>query len=118
MTIRNTRAGFTQAQFNDDASSLVIFEILLIAVAFGIGMQSWWRGGGIFLGGMIVMATPVLNILFCLAMTAAWAVAGFHIGEAIGQEGANYVIAIIAGLISLGAHLGAIEWAEDIGAND
>ena len=33
-------------------------------------------------------------------MTAAWAVAGFHIGEAIGQEGANYVIAIIAGLIS------------------
>ena len=56
MTIRNTRAGFTQAQFNDDASSLVIFEILLIAV--------------------------------------------------------------IAELISLGAHLGAIEWAENIGAKD
>ena len=118
MTIQNTRAGFTQAQFNDDASSLVIFEVLLIAVAFGIGMQSWWWGGGIFLGGMIVMATPVLNILFCLAMTAAWAVAGFHIGEAIGQEGANYVIAIIAGLISLGAHLGAIEWTEDMGTKD
>ena len=58
MTIRNTRAGFTQAQFNDDASSLVIFEILLIAVAFGVGMQSWWWGGGIFLGGVIVMVTP------------------------------------------------------------
>ena len=86
MTIRNTRAGFTQAQFNDDASSLVIFEILLIAVAFRIGMRSWWWRGGIFLGGMIVMVTPVLNILFCLAMTAAWAVAGFHIGEAIGMK--------------------------------
>ena len=118
MTIRNTRAGFTQAQFNVDASSFVIFEILVIAVAFGIGMKSWWWGGGIFLGGMIVMVTPVLNILFCLAMTAGWAVAGFHIGEAIDQEGANYVIAIIAGLISLGAHLGAIEWAEDMGAQD
>ena len=118
MTIRRTRAGMTQAQFNDAASSLVIFEILLIAVAFGVGMQSWWWGGGIFLGGMIVMVTPVLNILFCLAMTAAWAVAGFHIGEAIGQEGANYVIAIIAGLISLGAHLGAIEWTEDMGTKD
>lgn len=118
MTIRNTRAGFTQAQFNDDASSLVIFEILLIAVAFGAGMQIWWWGGEIFLGGMIVMATPVFNILFCLAMTAAWAVAGFDIGEAIGQEGANYVIAIIAGLISLGAHLAAIEWAKDIGSKD
>ena len=118
MTIRNTRAGFTQAQFNDDASSLVIFEILLIAIAFGVGMQSWWWGGGIFLGGMIVMVAPVLNILFCLAMTAAWAVAGFHIGEAIGQVGAKYVIAIISGLISLGTHLGAIEWAEDIGTKD
>ncbi len=67
---------------------------------------------------MIVMVTPVLNILFCLAMTAAWADAGFHIGEAIGQEGANYVIAIIAGPISRCAHLGAIEWAEDMGAKD
>ena len=51
-------------------------------------------------------------------MTALWAVAGFHIGEAIDQEGANYVIAVIAGLIALGAHLGAIEWAEDLGAKD
>jgi len=42
-------------------------------------------------------------------MTAAWAVAGFHIDEAIGQEGANYVITIIAGLISFGAHLDKIE---------
>lgn len=51
-------------------------------------------------------------------MMAAWAVAGYHIGEAIAQEGANYVIAIIAGLISLGARLGAIEWAEDLAAKD
>ena len=28
------------------------------------------------------------------------------------------IIAILAGLISLGAHLGAIEWAEDMGAKD
>lgn len=118
MAIRSTRAGFTQAKFNDDASSLVIFEIIVIAVAFGIGMQSWWWGGGIFLGGVIVMVTPILNILFCIAMTALWAVAGFHIGEAIDQEGANYVIAVIASLIALGAHLGAIERAEDLGAKD
>ena len=64
MAIRSTRAGFTQAKFNGDASSLVIFEIIVIAVAFGIGMQSWWWGGGIFLGGVIVMVTPILNILF------------------------------------------------------
>ena len=118
MSIRDTRAGFTQAKFNDDASSLVIFEILVIAVAFGIGMKSWWWGGGIFLSGVIVMVTPIFNILFCLVITAAWAVTGFHIGKAIGHEGANYVIAIISGLISLGTHLGAIEWVEDLNAKD
>ena len=42
MPIRDTRAGFTQAKFNEDASSFIIFEILVIAVAFGIGMQRWW----------------------------------------------------------------------------
>ena len=115
MKIRNTRTGFTQAQCNDDASSLVSFEILLIAVACEVGMQSWWWRGGIFLGGMIVMVTPVLYILFCLAMTAAWAVAGNHIGETIGQDGANYVIAIVAGLISLGAQPGDIKLGEEMG---
>ena len=65
-----------------------------------------------------MIVTPVMNTLFCIAMTALWAVAGFHIGEAIGQEGANYMIAVIAGLISLGTHLGAIEWAEDLGEKD
>ena len=45
LSIRKKRAGFTQVKFNEDALSLVIFEILLIAVAFGIGMQSWWRDG-------------------------------------------------------------------------
>ena len=64
------------------------------------------------------MVSTVLNILFCIAMTTAWAVAVFDIGEAIGQDSANYFMATIAGLISLSAHLVAIEWAEDMGAKD
>ncbi len=67
---------------------------------------------GIFLAGMIVMSTPIQNILFCFTITTAWGVAGFHIGEVIGKDSANYVIAIITCLISLIAHQGAIEWAE------
>ena len=118
MAIRNTRAGFSQAKLNDQASSLVIFEIIVIAVAFGIALQSWWWGGGIFLGGLFVISTPILNIIFCLMMTFAWAVVGYQIGDELGQEGANIVISIIFGLISLGAHLGAIQWAEDIASKD
>ena len=64
------------------------------------------------------MDTPILNLLFCFAMTAARAVAEFHIEEATGQDSAKYIIAIIAGPISRCVHLSAIEWAEDIGAKN
>jgi hypothetical protein len=96
-------------------SSLKSFSLQL-----HLGLECRAGGGEVesSLEGMIVMVTPILNILFCFAMTAAWGVAGFQIGKAIGQDGANYVIAIIAGLISLGAHLGAIEWAKDMGVKD
>ena len=68
--------------------------------------------------GMIVMSTPILNVVFYYAMSALWAAAGFQIDNEIDQDGANYVIGILAGLISLGFHLGAIEWAQDMGSKD
>ena len=114
MSIRNTRAGFTQPKFNDDASSVVIFKILVIAVAFGIGMQIWRWGGGVFLEGVIVISTPILKVVFCYAMSTLWAAANFQIDNEIGQGGANHVTGILARLISVGFHLGAIKWAEDM----
>lgn len=118
MSIRDTRAGVTQASFNEDAINIVGLEIIALAVAVGIGKSSWWWGGGTFVGCAIIMAVPVLNILFCFAISAVWAAIGFTIGSGIGQSGANYVIGGIAGLCSLGLHLGAIEWATDMGAKD
>jgi len=118
MSIRDTRAGFTQSRFNEDAMNLVALEITALAVAVGIGKSSWWWGGGRFIGCAMVLAIPGLNALFALALSAAWAGVGFAIGMAVNQNGANYVIAAIAGLASLGCHLGAIEWATDIGAKD
>ena len=118
MGIRDTRAGVTQAKFNEDAINAIILEIIVLAVAVGIGKNSWWWGGGIFIGGGIILYTPVLNIVFALLISAFWASVGFAIGSAIGQNGANYVLAIIAGLASLGAHMGAIDWAKDMNAID
>lgn len=118
MSIRNTRAGVSQASFNEDAINIVGLEIVALAVAVGIGKNSWWWGGGTFVGCAIIMAIPVLNILFCFCISAVWAAVGFTIGSGIGQNGANYVLGGIAGLCSLGLHLGAIEWTSDMGAKD
>lgn len=115
MGLQDTRAGVTQAKVNNDASSLVFLEILALAIAIGIGTSSWRRGGGILLGGLPALSIPVPNIIFYLTMTATWPLVSYHIGSAVGQIGANYAIAAIAGLTSFGAHLAAIEWLEDMG---
>ena len=118
MSIRNIRAGNSQSRYNDSAVSFFYFELIVLAIAVGIGMSSWYWGGGVFLGGIIIISIPIINIFFSLLMTSVWGIIGYQIGEEIGQEGANLVIAIIAGLISLGAHLGAIEWVQDINRED
>ena len=118
MSITDVRAGNSQSRFNDDASSLVFTEIAIIAIAIGIGMSSWWWFGGVFLGGAVIMAIPYLNILFALAISAAWGYVAYHIGNTIGQDGANVVLCIIAILVSLSLHLSAIEWTVDMGRKD
>ena len=118
MSITDIRAGNSQSRFNDEASSLVYTEITIIAIAIGIGMSSWWWFGGIFLGGVVIMAIPYLNILFALAISAAWGYVAYHIGDAIGQDGADIVLCIIASLLSLGLHISAIEWTLDMGRKD
>ena len=118
MSIRGTRAGVTQASFNEDAMGCFSLEVVALAIAVGIGKSSWWWGGGTFLLTLVVMATPGLNHLFSVGISFAWGLVGFSIGTAFKQQGADWVIAIISFVISLGIHLGAIQWAEDINAKD
>ena len=118
ISIRDVRAGNSQSRYNDSAINFFIFELLVLSIAVGIGKSSWYWGGGTLLGGMIIIYIPIVNIFFSLLMTYVWGVIGYQIGEAIGQEGANWMIAIIAALISLGAHLGAMEWVQDINRTD
>jgi len=118
MSIRGTRAGVTQASYNEDAMGCFSFEVLVLSIAVGIGKSSWWWGGGTFFITLLVMATPGLNHLFSVGISAVWGIVGFSIGTAFRQQGADWVLAILAFVISLGIHMGAIQWAEDINAKD
>ena len=42
MSIGNTRKGFTQATFNDDASNILIGEILITSIIGGVYFESWY----------------------------------------------------------------------------
>ena len=58
MTIGNTRKGFTQAQFNDSASSLLMGEIVVISALLGWANSSWYVFGGLFIGLIILFFIP------------------------------------------------------------
>ena len=72
MSIGNTRKGFTQAQFNDSASSLLMGEIVVISALLGWANSSWYVFGGLFIGLIILFFIPVINIILTIIFSVAW----------------------------------------------
>ena len=136
MSVGSTRKGFTQAKFNDDAVNIIIGEIFVLSCAAGFYYSSWYVFGGMVIGLMVCMYVPVINIIMGLVLSCLWAITGAtvvcffqdvkisDISDFIGflttvfSTPASQVIGGILFLSGLGAHLGAIEWARDVGDSD
>lgn len=111
----HVRKGVTNAQFNEENSSTLIGEILIIAVIIGIYMKSWWWFGGSLLGLGILICIPYIGALLCFILSLAWGVIGYAIGDGlIGSNAAGWVIGILAFLGGLGVHFSARTWFKDI----
>ena len=134
MSSGDTRKGFTQANFNSDAFNIVAAEILFISVAVGYAMSSWYVFGGLLVGMIIALMIPVINILMLILMSILWSfVAGilmlaFYYDLDTENNSFSNITSIydmfsypgcvvVAGLVfvmSVGAHLGAIEYGKDL----
>lgn len=119
-SIRNHRAALAQASHNDSASVLVFLEIV------GLGALVGWLGGDWVSGVvaaiilMVLLMIPYIRVLVSLVLSVAWAaIAGVVVKEVFEQsENAALAAAIVAGLLSLAAHFGFLEWSKDMDAND
>ncbi len=132
MSIGNTRKGFTQAQFNDSASSLLMGEIVVISALLGWANSSWYVFGGLFIGLIILFFIPVINIILTIIFSVAWAFIGAAICcyfEDVSLSDtsslddlfltlfsvpSSQVVGAILLLISLGIHFAGIEWIRDV----
>jgi len=131
------RKGVTQAKFNDDASSFVIFEVLFLSIIFGVIFESWWIFGGMFFGLLIGLFIPGLNLIISLFVSFCWGgiasiISAFFFIEnnnfpsenyldniyILASNGATLIPFIFIFLSSLGAHLATIEWLHDINDSD
>jgi hypothetical protein len=110
------RKGVTQAAFNADYANVLIFEILVIAIAAGCWERSWWWFGGTFVGLMIVVQIRPLAILLAILLSVGWAAIGYGLGMLFSPN-ASVVLGILALLSGLGAHLSGIQWAQDVASD-
>ena len=115
MEHQNVRKGITNANFNEENSNVLFGEIAIISILVGVGTQSWWWGGGVFLGLIISLFIKPLAIVLMLLLSICWGVVGYGIGGLFDSNGAMVVLAILGFLIGAGIHFSALEWAEDIG---
>ena len=111
----DVRKGITNAQFNEDNSNILFFEIMILAAIAGIATESWWVFGGTFLGLTASLFIKPLAIVIIVLLSLAWGLAGYGIGTLFETIEASIVLAILGFVIGLGVHLSALEWAQDVG---
>lgn len=111
----HVRKGITNAHFNEENSGTLYGEILIIAIAIGIYMKSWWWFGGSLVGLIILVCLPYIGALLCFVLSLAWGVIGYAIGDGIiGSNAAGWVIGILAFLTGLSVHFSGRQWGKDI----
>ena len=115
MSSNDVRKGMTNAQFNEKQSGILMTEIFIIAVVCGLYFTSWWVFGGVLLGLIIGLFIPQVAIPFIILLSVGWGAVGYGIGSMFGSTGASIVLGVIGLLAGVGSHLGALQWAKDVG---
>jgi len=133
MSIGNTRKGFTQATFNDEASNFLIGEILIASIVGGVFFESWYVFGGMLVGLIILFIIPVINIILSIVFSLFWAVTGAWIAcyyqdinlnletkisidlvTLLFSTPASQIVGGLLFLCGLGMHMAGIEWVRDV----
>lgn len=110
----NTRSGVTKAKFNEQYSTWLFAQILILAIAGGIYWESWIIFGAILLGTIVLIGSnKIVGQIVGFLLAAGIGIAGYYVGNYWGEDAA-IIVAIIAFLSALGANLAGIEWTQDI----
>jgi hypothetical protein len=118
MSIKDVRAGISQAQMNEDSINYLLGEILIISIITGVITKSWWVFGAVLIGLFVGFMFKKIAIFLIILFSISWSTIGFIIGFHIGGFGAAFVIGFIILAISAGLHFSALEWLDDIGSNE
>ncbi|GGQ06319.1 hypothetical protein [Shewanella litoralis] len=114
MEFNNVRKGISNAKFNEENSKILFGEVALISLFIGLGTQSWWWGGGVFISFLVALQIKPIAIFLMVVLSLAWGGIGYGIGTLFESTGAMVVLAGLGFFIGLGVHLSGLEWSQDI----
>jgi len=133
MSIGNTRKGFTQATFNEEAANVLMGEILIVSIIGGVFFESWYVFGGILVGLLILVGIPKINIILSIFLSLCWALIGAWIAcyyqdinpnletkisidlvTLLFSTPASQIVGGLLFLCGLGMHMAGIEWVRDV----
>ena len=109
----SVRGAVEEAKWNEENSELLAGQALIIAIALGIIFESWWIGLGTFFGLCILLSIPYVGTIVCILLSGFYAYIGYQAGSYFFSDEAGWVIAIVAGLGSLGINLSGMKWFKD-----
>lgn len=119
MDSKSVRKGIVDAEFNSGAFGILSIEITVIAIALGVHFESWWIGGGIWLGAIMLSAVSKwFGIVLAIVLSAGWGLIGFGIGAMFENTGAEVVCATLGFVTGLGIHLGAMQYGQDLSRSE
>lgn len=114
MTIRDSRAGASQAILNSQAASWFAAEAGLIGIGYGIYKQSWMAGLIAFFIFAVLIYIPIINYIFAAAMTIAWGYATWFLASQFGSEEMKIVLTILATILSASIHFYSVVYYNDL----
>lgn len=107
------RKGLHQAKYDEKTSGIFFVECTLIAVILGFYFKSWAWGIGSYVAIIILLQIKAIQLLLAIFFIALWTFLGWSIGKGTFGWQASIFTGILAFIISLGVHFGALSWIED-----
>lgn len=114
-TLRDdVRIAKTQADWNEENSGALPIQAFIIGVLMGLAFKSWWIGGGVILGLLILLQIPYIGTFICILLSITYAYIGYKFGTHFFSTSAGWVIGIFVGFSTLAMNLSSKQWLSDV----
>jgi len=119
MNDQEVRAGIQQSKVDETGFYFLGVEALIISGAIGYREQSWVVGIFAFLVVLILLsamaAYEILGNFFAVVIGFAWGAVAFSLMQSNeSDDGSSFAVAILVGLIGLGAHSIGFRYIRDL----